>query len=134
MKTEDFNYFLPEELIAQNPLLDRSASRLMVVDKKTGEYRDETFKNILKYFKKGDCLVLNNTKVIPAGIIGKKEETDASIELLLLKDLGNDIWEALVKPAKRIKTDTIISFGEGLLSAKCITNLGEGIMHFKLIF
>jgi len=134
MDIEEFNYELPEELIAQTPLNDRSSSRLMVVDKKTGEIKHETFKDIVSYFRKGDTLVLNDTKVLPARLIGEKEETKAVIEVLLLKDLGNDTWEALTKPAKRIKEGTIVSFGGGLLKAECISVLDEGIRTFKLIY
>ena len=134
MKTDDFDYFLPEELIAQTPLLDRSSSRLMLVDKKTGKIKHEKFENIINYLNPGDALVLNNTKVIPARLIGIKEETNATIELLMLKDLGNDQWECLVKPARRVKIGTIISFGEGLLKCECIKEFDEGIKHFKLSY
>lgn len=134
MKTDDFDYFLPEELIAQTPLEDRSSSRLMILDKNTGKIKDETFKNIIDYLNPGDALVLNNTKVIPARLIGIKEETNANVELLLLKDLGNDVWECLTKPARRVKIGTVISFGEGLLKCECIKEFDEGIKHFKLIY
>lgn len=134
MKTDDFDYFLPEELIAQTPLEDRSSSRLMILDKNTGKIKDETFKNIIDYLNPGDALVLNNTKVIPARLIGIKEETNANVELLLLKDLGNDVWECLTKPARRVKIGTIVSFGEGLLKCECIKEFDEGIKHFKLIY
>lgn len=134
MKTDDFDYSLPEELIAQTPLLDRSSSRLMLVDKKTGKIRHEKFENIINYLNPGDALVLNNTKVIPARLIGTKEETNATIELLMLKDLGNDEWECLVKPARRVKIGTVISFGEGLLKCECIKEFDEGIKHFKLSY
>lgn len=132
MKTDDFDYYLPEELIAQTPLSDRASSRLMLLDKNTGKIKHEIFKNIINYLQPGDALVLNNTKVIPARLIGEKEETKATIELLMLKDLGNDTWECLVKPARRVKIDTIVSFGNGLLKAKCIKEFDEGIKHFKL--
>lgn len=134
MKTDDFDYYLPQELIAQTPLKDRSASRLLVLDKKTGKMKHDIFKNIISYFKPGDTLVLNDTKVIPARIIGEKEETHAVIELLLLKDLGDDVWECLVKPARRVKVGTIVSFGDGLLKARCVEVFDEGIEHFKLIY
>ena len=134
MDIEEFNYELPEELIAQTPLDDRTSSRLMVVDKKTGEIKHETFKDIVSYFRKGDTLVLNDTKELPARLIGEKEETKAVIEVLLLKDLGNNTWEALTKPAKRIKIGTIVYFGGGLLKAECISVLDEGIRTFKLIY
>ena len=132
MKTEDFNYDLPENLIAQTPVDKRDTSKLLVLDKKTGKIEHEKFENIINYLEKGDTLVLNDTKVIPARIIGTKEETGAVIELLLLKDLGEDKWECLVKPAKRIKIDTVVSFGDGSLKARC-NYIGEkGIRHFKL--
>lgn len=134
MKTDDFDYLLPEELIAQTPLLDRAASRLMLVDKNTGKIKHEKFENIINYLNTGDALVLNNTKVIPARLIGVKEETNATIELLMLKDLGNDEWECLVKPARRVKIGTVISFGEGLLKCECIKEFDEGIKHFKLSY
>lgn len=134
MDIEEFNYDLPEELIAQTPLKDRTSSRLMIVDRTSGKIKHETFKNIVEYFNPGDTLVLNDTKVLPARLIGEKENTKAVIEVLLLKDLGNDIWECLTKPAKRIKENTIVSFGNGLLKAKCVEVLDEGIRHFKLIY
>ena len=134
MNISEFDYNLPEELIAQTPLKDRSASRLLVMDKKSGELKHRHFKDIIKFLKKGDVLVLNDTKVIPARLIGVKEETGAVIELLLLKDLGEDEWECLSKPAKRLKIDTIVSFGEGLLKAKVTSKLDEGLVHVKLIY
>ena len=114
MDIEEFNYDLPEELIAQTPLKDRTSSRLMIVDRTSGKIKHETFKNIVEYFNPGDTLVLNDTKVLPARLIGEKENTKAVIEVLLLKDLGNDIWECLTKPAKRIKENTIVSSGNGI--------------------
>lgn len=134
MNVEDFNYDLPEELIAQTPLKDRSSSRLLVVDKNKKTYEDKVFTNILDYLEEGDTLVINDTKVIPARLIGEKEETKARIELLLLKDMGNDTWECLAKPEKRLHIDTIISFGNGLLKAKVIDKELEGIVHVKLIY
>ena len=134
MSTEDFNYDLPEELIAQTPLENRSDSKLMIVDKETGQTKDEVFKNIIDYLNKGDVLVLNDTKVIPARIIGEKEDTKAVIELLLLKDLGNDTWECLSRPQKRLHVDSIITFGDGMLKAKVIEKLDEGITHVKLLY
>lgn len=134
MNILDFDYDLPKELIAQTPLKDRSSSRLMVVNKKTGEIKHDVFKNISSYFKKGDTLVLNDTKVLPARLIGEKEETKAVIELLLLKEMGNDTWEALVKPARRIKKGTVVLFGNGLLKAICILEKEEGIRVFKMIY
>ena len=134
MKTDDFDYYLPEELIAQTPLKDRSSSRLLVLDKKTGEIEHKHFYDIIDYLDKGDTLVLNNTKVIPARLIGEKIDTKAVIEILLLKNIDGDNWECLVKPARRIKIGTIVSFGDGLLKAECIKELDEGIRHFKLIY
>ena len=134
MKVEDFNYHLPEELIAQTPLKDRSASRLLVLDKNTGNIKHDQFSNIIDYLHKGDVLVLNNTSVIPARLYGIKEETNAAIEILLLKQKEDDVWECLVKKAKKIKLGTIISFGEGLLKAKCIKLGEEGIREFKMIY
>lgn len=133
MRTDDFDYYLDETLIAQTPLEKRDSSRLMLVDKKRGFYKHEHFYNIVNYLKKGDVLVLNNTRVIPARIIGTKEKTGAVIELLLLKDLG-DSWQCLVKPARRIKKGDTISFGNGLLKAECIDEKKEGIKHFRLIY
>jgi len=134
MKTDDFDYFLPEELIAQTPLQDRSSSKLMIVDKSTGAIKDEVFSNIVHYLKKGDVLVLNNTKVLPARLYGEKEETRAVIEVLLLKELGNDVWECLVKPARRIKLGTVVSFGNGELKCQCVDVFEEGIVHFKMLY
>jgi len=134
MKVEDFDYNLPEELIAQTPLKVRDSSRLLVLNKKTGAVEHKKFHDIIDYLKPGDTLVLNDTKVLPARLIGVKEETNAVIEILLLKNLEKDNWECLVKPARRIKVGTIVSFGEGKLKAECIKELDEGIRHFKLIY
>ena len=134
MKTDDFDYELPEELIAQTPLEKRDSSRLLILDKKTGDIEHKHFSDIIDYLEKDDILVLNNTKVLPARLIGEKEETKAVIEILLLKNIKDDIWECLVKPARRIKVGTIVSFGDGLLKAKCIKELDEGIRHFELIY
>ena len=131
MKTDDFDYNLPEELIAQTPLEKRDNSKLMVVDKETGEITHEVFSNIINYLNKDDVLVLNDTKVLPARIIGEKIDTKAVIELLLLKNIENDNWECLSKPAKRIKEGTVISFGNGLLKARCIGTGEEGIRIMK---
>ena len=133
MKTDDFDYFLPEELIAQTPLKERDHSRLLILDKKTGKIKHERFDNIINYLNENDVLVINNTKVIPARLIGVKEETDAVIEVLLLKDLGEDTWECLCKPAKRVKEGTIINFNN-LLKLKCIYVGEDGIRHFKFIY
>ena len=132
MKTDDFDFDLPEELIAQTPLERRDASKLLVLDKTTGEISHRHFTDIIDYMEKGDTLVLNDTKVMPARLYGVKEETGAVIEVLLLKDEGNNVWECLTKPAKRIKEGTIISFGDGKLKAKCSEVLDEGIRKFKL--
>lgn len=134
MKTDDFDYELPERLIAQTPLEKRDDSKLMILDRKTGEIIHETFHNIINYLDKDDVLVLNDTKVIPARIIGEKEDTKAVIELLLLRNIENNDWLCLAKPAKRIKTGTIISFGNGKLKAKCLEVLDEGIRKIEFIY
>ena len=126
MKTSDFYYDLPKELIAQDPLEDRSASRLMHLDKTTGEYKHGHFRDILQYLKPGDCLVINDTKVIPARLYGSKVGTDAAIEILLLKRKENDIWETLVKPGKKCKVGTVISFGDGILTGEVVDIVDEG--------
>lgn len=133
MKLDLFDYDLPEELIAQTPLKNRSDSRLMVLDKKTGEIEHSVFKNITQYLRPGDCLVLNNTKVLPARLFGIKDETGAKIEVLLLKQLEGDRWETLVKPAKRVKTGTVVRFGDGKLFAVCAEELDHGgrVMKFR---
>lgn len=134
MKVEDFNYDLPEELIAQTPLKERTASKLLVLDKTTGKIEHKSFKDIVDYLNPGDTLVLNDTKVLPARLIGEKEETKAVIEVLLLKNIANDDWECLVKPARRIKVGTIVSFGAGKLKAKCIAEGEEGIRCFQFLY
>ena len=126
MDVKDFYYDLPQELIAQDPLEDRSSSRLMVLDKNTGEVTHRVFKDITDYLRPGDCLVINNTKVIPARLYGVKEGTEAKIEILLLKRKENDIWETLVKPGKKCKVGTKISFGDGLLTGEVIDIVEEG--------
>ncbi len=133
MKLSDFDYELPEELIAQTPIQNRDQSRLMILNKNTGEIEHKHFYDILDELNKGDVLVLNDTKVIPARIIGTKEETGAVIELLLLKDLGSNIWECLSRPAKRLKVGTIISFSDKL-KAEVIEKKEDGIVHVKLIY
>ena len=133
MKTEDFDHELPEYLIAQTPLEKRDSSRLLVLDKETGNIEHKHFNNIIDYLNPGDVLVLNDTKVIPARIIGTKVDTNAVIELLMLKDKGNDIWEVLSKPAKRIKIGTVVKFSDKL-SAECIGLGEEGIREFKFIY
>lgn len=148
MKKQDFYFDLPEELIAQDPLEDRSSSRLLVLDKESGATKHLTFTNILDYLKEGDCLVINNTKVIPARLIGERilpegagngtETKGAQIELLLLKRRENDIWETLVKPGKKAKPGTKISFGEGILTAEVLDIVEEGNrlvqFHYNGIF
>ncbi len=134
MKVEDFDYNLPEHLIAQTPLEKRDTSRLLVLDKKTGEIEHKHFYDIIEYLNEGDTLVLNDTKVLPARLIGEKEETKAVIEILLLKNISGDDWECLVKPARRIKVGTIVTFGNGLLKAQCIKEEADGIRHFTLIY
>ena len=126
MDVKDFDYELPKELIAQDPLDDRSASRLMVVDKDTGEVKHQTFREITGHLRAGDCLVLNNTKVIPARLFGVREGTQAKIEILLLKRMEGDIWETLVKPGKKAKPGTKIIFAEGLLCGEVIDVVEEG--------
>lgn len=126
MKTSDFYYDLPEELIAQDPLEDRSSSRLMHLNKADGSVQHDSFKHIKKYLKPGDCLVINNTKVIPARLYGSKVGTDAGIEILLLKRRENDIWETLVKPGKKCKPGAKISFGNGLLVGEVLDVVEEG--------
>lgn len=133
MKTEDFNYYLPEELIAQTPLKNRDESRLMVLDKTTGEIEHKHFYDIIDYLEEGDVLVLNDTKVLPARLHGIKESTGSHIEILMLKELESDSWECLAKPAKRISVGDTIDFG-GLLKATCIQVKEEGIRTFKLSY
>ena len=134
MKTSDFYFDLPEELIAQDPLEDRSSSRLLVLNKETGNIAHKVFKNIREYLKPGDCLVLNNTKVIPARLIGEKEGTGAKIELLLLKRMEGDVWETLVKPGKKAKPGTRIVFGGGLLIGEITEVVEEGNRHVKFYY
>lgn len=133
MKTDDFDYYLPEELIAQVPILKRDASKLMVLDKKTGEVIHKHFSDIIDYLNKDDVLVLNDSKVIPARIIGLKEETNAVIEILMLRNIKEDEWECLCKPAKRISVGTVVKFSDKL---KCVCTgvFDEGIRHFKFIY
>ncbi|MGD6899048.1 tRNA preQ1(34) S-adenosylmethionine ribosyltransferase-isomerase QueA [Bacillus infantis] len=126
MKVEMFDFHLPEELIAQTPLEDRTSSRLMVLDKEDGALQHETFKNLPEYLNPGDCLVLNDTRVLPARLFGAKEGTGAKIEVLLLKQQEGDVWETLIKPAKRVKEGTRIEFGDGLLSAVCTGTEEQG--------
>lgn len=132
MRTKDFDYHLPEELIAQVPLKVRSESRLLLANRTNFSLKHERFYNIINYLNKGDVLVLNDTRVIPARLYGVKEETKANIEILLLNQYGTHKWEALAKPAKRVKVGTVVSFGEGLIKAVCNEELEEGIRHFDL--
>ena len=134
MRLEEFDYYLPEELIAQTPLKKRDAARLMVVDKKENKIENKYFYDIIDYLEEGDALVLNDTKVLPARLIGEKEETKAVVEVLLLKKIELDIWECLCKPARRIKNGTIVSFGNGKLKMKCVAEKDEGIRHFEMIY
>ena len=134
MNIEEYNYDLPEKFIAQTPLSNRSDSKLLLLNKDNGVIKEEVFKNIINYLNKGDVLVLNDTKVIPARLIGEKEDTKAIIELLLLKDIEGDIWECLARPGKRLHVGTVIVFGNGSLKAEVIEKLDEGIVHVKLIY
>lgn len=134
MKTDDFDFDLPEHLIAQTPLEKRDASKLLVLDRKTGEISHHHFTDIVSYLNAGDVLVFNDTKVIPARLIGIKEQTDAVIEILLLEEKEKNVWECLVKPAKRVKEGTIVSFGNGILKAQCTACKEEGIRYFKLLY
>ncbi len=132
--TSDYDYNLPEELIAQTPLKNRSESRLMVINRQKQSIEHKHFSDILDYLTENDVLVLNDTKVIPARLIGHKVDTNAVIEILLLKDLGDNVWQTLARPQKRVKIGSIISFGEGLLKAECIEKEDMGICKFKLIY
>ncbi|EAC9043251.1 tRNA preQ1(34) S-adenosylmethionine ribosyltransferase-isomerase QueA [Listeria monocytogenes] len=133
MKVEDFDFDLPEELIAQTPLLDRTSSRLMVLDKESGDIKDQYFTDIISYLNEGDALVLNDTRVLPARLHGIKDETGAHIEVLLLKQKEGNAWETLVKPAKRIRKGATIIFGDGALKATCLEELEHGgrILEFS---
>ncbi|WP_300080456.1 tRNA preQ1(34) S-adenosylmethionine ribosyltransferase-isomerase QueA [Erysipelatoclostridium sp. An173] len=134
MKLSEFDFNLPEELIAQRPLDKRDTSRLMVLNREKQTIEHKHFYDIIDYLQPGDILVRNNTKVIPARLFGIKEETNGHVEVLLLKDLGDDTWECLVGNARIVKIDTVITFGEGLLKAKCIEIKDEGIRVFKMIY
>ena len=134
MQVNEFDYSLDESLIAQTPISNRDESKLLVLDKKTGNIEHKKFYQIIDYLEPGDALVLNDTKVIPSRLIGIKKQTKATVEVLLLKELNNDIWMTLAKPAKRIKLGTIIEFGDGLLKAECVKIEDEGIRHFKLFY
>lgn len=132
MQLDLFDYDLPDELIAQTPLKDRSSSKLLVLDKNTKTIEHKHFTDCIDYMEKGDTLVLNDTRVLPARLIGEKIDTKAIIEVLLLKEANSDTWEALTRPAKRVKVGTVISFGNGLLKAECIKEKEEGIREYKL--
>lgn len=134
LNVNDFDFELPEELIAQTPLLDRTSSRLLVMNKESGKTEHKHFRDIIDYLHKGDTLVLNDTRVLPARLMGVKEDTGANIEVLLLKQIEDDVWETLVKPAKKVKVGTVVSFGEGLLRAECTGILDHGGRHFKMIY
>ncbi len=133
MKVSDFNYELPEELIAQDPLEDRSSSRLMVLNKETGEIRHRHFSDIIEYLNPGDCLVLNDTKVIPARLLGIKKDTGAHVEILLLTRKESDVWECLVRPGKKLRNGAVAEFGDGLLEAEITDTLPDGnrLVRFK---
>ena len=126
MKTSDFFYDLPEELIAQDPLEDRTASRLLVLDRKTGVVKHKIFSDVIDYLNEGDCLVINNTRVIPARLIGEKEGTGGKVEVLLLKRRANDVWETLVKPGKKLRPGARVTFGDGRLKAEILEIAEEG--------
>lgn len=134
MQLDEFDYYLPEELIAQTPLKNRDEARLMVVDRKTRSIDNKYFYNILDYLEEGDTLVLNDTKVLPARLIGEKEETGAVVEVLLLKNIEENTWECLCKPARRIKVGTVVSFGNGKLKMKCVSEKDDGIRDFIMIY
>lgn len=134
MDVKDFYFDLPQELIAQDPLEDRSSSRLLVLDKNTGAIEHRVFKDIVNYLHPGDCLVINDTKVIPARLFGVKKDTGAKIELLLLKRRENDIWETLVKPGKKAKPGTVIDFGDGLLTGTVLETVDDGNRLIKFSY
>ena len=131
MKLEEFDFYLPEELIAQTPLLKRDTSKLLTINRKENTYEHKVFSDIVDYFNPGDTLVLNNTRVMPARLYGQKKDTGASIEVLLLKNKEHNMWECLVKPAKRIKVGSIVSFGEGIMEAECVKVLDDGFRYFE---
>lgn len=131
MKLEEFDFYLPEELIAQTPLLKRDTSKLLTINRKENTYEHKVFSDIVDYFNPGDTLVLNNTRVMPARLYGQKKDTGAAIEVLLLKNKEHNMWECLVKPAKRIKVGSIVSFGEGIMEAECVKVLDDGFRYFE---
>lgn len=131
MKLEEFDFYLPEELIAQTPLLKRDTSKLFMINRKENTYEHKVFSDIIDYFNPGDTLVLNNTRVMPARLYGQKKDTGAAIEVLLLKNKEHNMWECLVKPAKRIKVGSIVSFGDGIMEAECVKVLDDGFRYFE---
>ena len=131
LNVNDYDFELPEELIAQVPLLDRTSSRLLVLDRETGDIEHRHFRDVLDYLNKGDALVVNDSRVLPARLFGAKQETGGKVELLLLKQTEDDVWEALVKPAKKVRVGSIVEFGDGLLRAECVEELPEGGRRFK---
>ena len=131
MKLEEFDFYLPEELIAQTPLLKRDTSKLLTINRKENTYEHKVFSDIIDYFNPGDTLVLNNTRVMPARLYGQKKDTGAAIEVLLLKNKEHNTWECLVKPAKRIKVESIVSFGDGIMEAECVKVLDDGFRYFE---
>lgn len=131
MKLEEFDFYLPEELIAQTPLLKRDTSKLLTINRKENTYEHTVFSDIIDYFNPGDTLVLNNTRVMPARLYGQKKDTGAAIEVLLLKNKEHNMWECLVKPAKRIKVGSIVSFGDGIMEAECVKVLDDGFRYFE---
>lgn len=134
LKTSDFYFDLPKELIAQDPLDDRSSSRLLVLNKENGNVTHKHFTDVLDYLEKGDCLVLNNTKVIPARLIGNKEDTGANVEVFLLKRLSADTWETLVKPGKKLRVGAKVTFGDGILKGEIIDTMDEGARKVKFYY
>ena len=131
LNVNDYDFELPEELIAQVPLLDRTSSRLLVLDRETGDIEHRHFRDVLDYLNKGDALVVNDSRVLPARLFGAKQETGGKVELLLLKQTEDDVWEALVKPAKKVRVGSVVEFGDGLLQAECVEELPEGGRRFK---
>ena len=131
MKLEEFDFYLPEELIAQTPLLKRDTSKLLTINRKENTYEHKVFSDIIDYFNPGDTLVLNNTRVMPARLYGQKKDTGAAIEVLLLKNKEHNMWECLVKPAKRIKVGSIVSFGDGIMEAECVKVIDDGFRYFE---
>nr|WP_304529349.1 tRNA preQ1(34) S-adenosylmethionine ribosyltransferase-isomerase QueA [Exiguobacterium sp. TNDT2] len=131
LNVNDYDFDLPEELIAQVPLLDRTSSRLLVLDRDSGDIEHRHFRDVLDYLQAGDALVVNDSRVLPARLFGAKQETGGKVELLLLKQTEDDVWEALVKPAKKVRVGAIVEFGNGLLRAECVEELPEGGRRFK---